>query len=324
MSKLKIIHIATIAAWLCASAHPSSAQSIGYADALGVLGKNCGRDIEKFCKTVNLGGGRVTQCLAQNEAAVSGSCKASYVQMEALLTTRARARALVLQVCDVDIRRLCPGVQQGDGNLMECFYKAKRNVSPQCQKTVADAGFEATVDASASTTQVALSSTDLINSLQGVEQVSRTITAAGLRQMALQSLHDPSRTERMNRAPLTDQLDKLAQLTIAIQFDFNSARIRPDSFQAVGLMADALYHPYLQGHRFLIVGHTDAKGSREYNLKLSQQRADAIRDALINPFGISPTRIEAVGLGEEQLLKPAAPDAAENRRVQLVNIGPGR
>ena len=66
-------------------------------------------------------------------------------------------------------------------------------------------------------------------------------------------------------------------------------------------MADALYHPYLQGYRFLIVGHTDAEGIREYNLKLSQQRADAIRAALINPFGISPSRIEAVGLGEEQL-----------------------
>ena len=46
-------------------------------------------------------------------------------------------------------------------------------------------------------------------------------------------------------------------------------------------MADALYSPYLQGYKFLIVGHTDAKGTREYNLKLSQQRADAIRDALM-------------------------------------------
>jgi len=86
-------------------------------------------------------------------------------------------------------------------------------------------------------------------------------------------------------------------------------------------MADALYHPYLQGYCFLVVGHTDAKGSREYNLKLSQQRADAIREALVNPFGISSTRIEAVGLGEEQLLDPSKPDAAENRRVQLINIG---
>jgi len=176
----------------------------------------------------------------------------------------------------------------------------------------------------APSTWQALGSTDLINSLQGVEQAGPDLSAARLRQMAVQSLNDPSRTNRMNRAPLAERLDKLAQLTIAIQFDFNSARIRPSSFAAVGLMADALYHPYLQGYRFLIVGHTDAKGNREYNLKLSQQRADAIREALINPFGISPARIESVGLGEEQLLKPAAPEAAENRRVQLINIGRGR
>jgi len=42
---------------------------------------------------------------------------------------------------------------------------------------------------------------------------------------------------------------------------------------------------------------------------------------LINPFGINPARIEAVGLGEEQLLDRANPKAAENRRVQLINIG---
>jgi outer membrane protein OmpA-like peptidoglycan-associated protein len=324
MSRLKIDYFAAVAMVLLVSTGASSAQSIGYAQAIGRLGSSCSQDIGKHCKKVNLGGGRMTQCLDQNRATISATCKASITEMQAMLATRAQARAAVLRVCDVDIRRYCPGVQTGDGNLMECFYKAKQSMSAQCRKTVADAGYEATIDASASTTQVALSSTDLINSLQGVEQAGRTITAARLRQLAVQSLNDPSRTNRVNRAPLTGELDKLAQLTIAVQFDFNSARISPASFQAVGLMADALYHPYLQGYRFLIVGHTDGKGSREYNLKLSQQRADAIRDALVNPFGVPPSRIEAVGLGEEQLLKPTAPEASENRRVQLINVGPGR
>jgi outer membrane protein OmpA-like peptidoglycan-associated protein len=238
-----------------------------------------------------------------------------------MLATRAQARSSVMRICEADGRRLCQGVQQGDGNLMECFYKAKQNFSPQCQQAVADAGYDVKIDPGAGTTQVALSSTDLINSLQSAEQAGPAITATRLRQMAVQSLSDPSRSNRMNRPPLTDQLEKLAQLTIAIQFDFDSARIRPDSFRAVGLMADALYHPYLLGYRFLIVGHTDGKGNREYNLKLSQRRADAIREALINPFGIRQTRLEAVGLGEEQLFKPGQPEAAENRRVQLINIG---
>ena len=169
--------------------------------------------------------------------------------------------------------------------------------------------------------QTQLSATDIVGSLQGIEAAAPGISASVLRRQAEASLKDPRRTARVNREPLSVQLSKLAQFTMAIQFDFNSARIRPESYRSVGLLADALYHPFLQGYRILIVGHTDGKGSREYNLRLSQQRADAIREALINPFGVAPARVEAVGLGEEQLLNSAKPDAAENRRVQLINIG---
>ena len=168
--------------------------------------------------------------------------------------------------------------------------------------------------------QTSLNSTDIVNSLQGLE-TAPGITAAVLRKQAQDSIRDPARASPINREPLSAKLGKLAQFTVAINFDFNSARIRPESYRTVGLIADSLYHPYLLGYRFIVVGHTDAVGSREANLKLSQQRAEAIRDALINPFGISPARIEAVGLGEEDLLNSANPKAAENRRVQLINIG---
>jgi OOP family OmpA-OmpF porin len=306
---------------LALSAATSSAQTIGYADALGALGTSCGADIAKFCKTEPLGGGRVRQCLLQNRNSITAGCAGSIAALTTLLEKRAAARASVARVCDADIKRICAGVQQGDGNLMECFYKAKRNVSAACQQAVADAGYEVELGPSSGSGKINLSSGQLVSSLQNVESAPTAISAAQLRQLVSQSFADPSRTARVNRAPLFSQLDQLAQFTIAIQFDFDSARIRPDSFRAVGLMADALYHPYLQGYRFLILGHTDGKGKRDYNLKLSQQRADAIRAALIDPFGISPARIEAVGLGEEQLLNAAKPEAAENRRVQLINIG---
>ena len=300
----------------------ASAQSIGYADAIDRFAIACSNDIQKHCAKLDLGGGRIAQCLDQNRAKVSASCTATAGALASLLATRAQARASVLRLCDVDIRRLCQGIEPGDGNLMECFYKAKQNVSSQCRQAVANAGYEVAIAPLAPTTQIALTSTELIDSLQGVNRAAAGLSAARLRQLASASITDPSRTQRLNRAPLVADLTSLAQLTIAIQFDFDSARIRPDSFRALGLMADALYHPYLQGYRFLIVGHTDGKGNREYNLKLSQLRAEAIRNALINPFGINPSRIEAVGLGEEQFLKPDQPGAADNRRVQLINIGP--
>jgi outer membrane protein OmpA-like peptidoglycan-associated protein len=300
---------------------PAGAETIGYSEAIDLFARGCGADIAKFCKTANLGGGRIQQCLNSNQASVSAGCKATSRDLQALIIKREAARAAVLRVCDSDIKRMCAGIQAGDGNLMECFYKAKRNMSPQCRQVVEDAGYEVRLAPSQSTSQVALDPNQLVSSLQSAEAAATALRAADLRQLVAAGMRDPSRVNRVNRAPLTDRLNNLAQFTIAIQFDFGSARIRPDSFKAVGLMADALNHPYLQGYRFVIIGHTDAVGSRETNLKLSEQRANAVREALINPFRINAARLEAVGFGEEQLMNSAHPEAAENRRVQLINIG---
>jgi len=297
-----------------------SAQTIGYAEALGQLTVSCGKDIGAFCKTADLGGGKVADCLENNWSKVSPRCKANLTEVRAVLKKRAAARAAIPRVCERDRLQLCGSVEAGDGNLMECFEHAKQNISAQCRQAVVDAGYEVSLNPGPITNQIHLSSSDIVSSLQGVEAVPE-ISATSLRQLAIQSIHDPARANRMNRPPLSQQLGNLAQLTVAIQFDFNSARINPSSYRAVGLIADALYSPYLQGYCFLVVGHTDAVGSREYNLKLSDRRAAAIQEALINPLGINPARIEAVGLGEEQLLDPSKPDAAENRRVQLINIG---
>src|SRR5215468_7404859 len=169
IAKMKIGFIALVALSLCAAAGPASGQSIGYADAVGQLGTTCGGDIGKYCKGVNLGGGRLVRCLQQKGEAVSSRCRASMVALGTLLSTREQARAAVPRVCDADIRRTCAGVQAGDGNLMECFYKAKQNISGPCQQAVADAGYEVKINASAPapTNQVKLSSADLVTSLQG-------------------------------------------------------------------------------------------------------------------------------------------------------------
>jgi len=175
------------------------------------------------------------------------------------------------------------------------------------------------LSALAATAQTRLNANQIATSLQGVSQLS--LNAAAMRQAALDNIRQHPGENAVGRALLYPQLEQQAQFTIEINFNFNSDVIRPESYHAVGLMADSLHHPVLLGYKFLIIGHTDAVGGREYNLKLSQRRAEAIRQALIQPFGVSPARLEAVGLGEEQLRDPAHPDAAVNRRVQLINIG---
>ena len=108
-------------------------------------------------------------------------------------------------------------------------------------------------------------------------------------------------------------------LSLLIQFDFNSAEVKPESQQALTNLAQALQSTELMDSKFAVEGHTDAKGRADYNLKLSQQRADAVR-AFLARQGVTELRLAAVGKGASELVNEADPLAAENRRVRIVNL----
>ena len=146
------------------------------------------------------------------------------------------------------------------------------------------------------------------------------LTAAQMRQAVLDNIRNyPGALPP--RALNFPQLANLAQFTVEINFNFNSAVIRPESYRDVGAIADALHNPILLGYGFLVLGHTDSVGGRMYNVGLSQRRAEAIVAALVDPFGVNPAILQPVGMGEEQLRDPKHPTSGVNRRVQLVNIG---
>jgi outer membrane protein OmpA-like peptidoglycan-associated protein len=108
-------------------------------------------------------------------------------------------------------------------------------------------------------------------------------------------------------------------LSLHIQFDFDSARVRPESQQALSNLALALQSPELLLAKFAIEGHTDAKGRADYNHKLSALRADAVRDYLAQQ-GVETRRLIASGKGSSELANRTEPYAAENRRVRIVNL----
>ena len=122
------------------------------------------------------------------------------------------------------------------------------------------------------------------------------------------------------RPPIAPDLMSLPGLNIDIQFDVDTPIVRPDSYQAIGRIADAMVHSSLLPYTFLIVGHIEANGKREPNVTLSQRRADAIRDILVNTFKISAKRLQSIGLGEEQLLDPSRPTASVNQQIQIFTV----
>jgi OmpA-OmpF porin, OOP family len=123
------------------------------------------------------------------------------------------------------------------------------------------------------------------------------------------------------RPLIAPQLLKLPRFDFNVTFDPDTSVIRPRSYQVIGRIADALSDPKLLPYTFLVINHTEATGARAANLTLSQRRADAIRAALAGSFKISPRRLQALGLGEEQLQDSSRPTSEANVRAQIVTIG---
>jgi tetratricopeptide (TPR) repeat protein len=107
-----------------------------------------------------------------------------------------------------------------------------------------------------------------------------------------------------------------------VNFAYDSADLGSDARITLDQLGAALRDPKLEGFAFMIAGHTDAKGGPEYNQKLSERRADAVRRYLIAQYGIATSRLSSIGYGSSQLLDPARPEDGVNRRVQVVNITP--
>lgn len=108
-------------------------------------------------------------------------------------------------------------------------------------------------------------------------------------------------------------------LSLAIPFEANSARLRPESGPLLGDLVAAMLSPELQAHRFVIEGHTDARGAAAANQRLSLQRAQEVRLYLVT-LGVAPERLRAVGRGASEPVNRADPRAPENRRVRVVTL----
>ena len=89
-----------------------------------------------------------------------------------------------------------------------------------------------------------LDSDDIVDSLRGLEQQAQ-INAPALYQRALARIKAEPGMSAVNRPSVAEELNKLPQLTVEIQFNLDSDIIRPVSYKTLGRIADALYHPYL-------------------------------------------------------------------------------
>jgi OOP family OmpA-OmpF porin len=136
--------------------------------------------------------------------------------------------------------------------------------------------------------------------------------------------------DKCANTPMTDKVDgngctifsdEKVSMELLVNFDNNKAVVKKEYFNEIKKAAEFLS---LYPHTSLIIeGHTSKVGSRAYNQKISQKRAEAIVTVLVNKFSIKANRLSAVGYGEDRLINNNDNNSAhtQNRRIEaLVEI----
>jgi outer membrane protein OmpA-like peptidoglycan-associated protein len=101
-------------------------------------------------------------------------------------------------------------------------------------------------------------------------------------------------------------------------FGHDSSELGPESIPMLEKIADLRrrFPDYIMG----IIGHTDSTGSPDYNMRLSQRRADAVKEWLVRRYNMNPAKLETMGRGSQELLVSGGnvEDQAPNRRVEVL------
>lgn len=113
-----------------------------------------------------------------------------------------------------------------------------------------------------------------------------------------------------------EEVAEAVRVELDVKFDFDKADVKQDSYSDIENLAEFMKQ-YPQTAT-TVEGHTDSVGNAAYNQKLSERRAAAVRDTLVNQFGVEADRVNAVGYGKD---RPVADNAtsegrAINRRVE--------
>lgn len=108
-------------------------------------------------------------------------------------------------------------------------------------------------------------------------------------------------------------------ISVQVEFAFDSVDLSREAIEQLHPLGQALRSPDLNRLQFLVEGHTDSVGDADYNLRLSKQRAESVKQHLIDYYQLAPTSLDVVGRGETDLLDVGNPASAANRRVRIVS-----
>lgn len=138
------------------------------------------------------------------------------------------------------------------------------------------------------------------------------------------SINEPAAAPRTRGLKLVSSQPKPSggKANLLITFMTNSTQLTAEAEEIIATLGQAMQAPALNGIRFKVQGHADARGDPNANLALSQARAEAVARALSSKHGVAADRLSAEGRGSAEPLNKERVDAPENRRVTVISQRP--
>lgn len=137
---------------------------------------------------------------------------------------------------------------------------------------------------------------------------------------ALIEMLTPMKMRGIKTRGVVVQPSERPQASLLITFETNSTVLTASARRSLDAVGTALKSNELLEYNFNIEGHADPRGNPESNLRLSEGRAAAVRQYLVDAHRISPTRLSTIGKGDREPLNRVNIAAPENRRVTIVNL----
>lgn len=107
-------------------------------------------------------------------------------------------------------------------------------------------------------------------------------------------------------------------IDLNIGFEINSATLTKTGKAQVAVLGEAMLEPRLKYYIFFLIGHTDASGESEHNYELSNLRAKAVKNYLVEHVGVPRSQLLTLGAGESELIEGLPANSPKHRRVQIV------
>ena len=119
-----------------------SAQAFALEELVDSVEKGCTKELNRYCKKVTPGEGRLLACLYAHSDKLSGQCEYALYDAAVQLERAVAALTYVANECENDLEKYCANVPAGEGRLLACLDKNEKKVSKRCKRAVEEAGLK--------------------------------------------------------------------------------------------------------------------------------------------------------------------------------------